>query len=168
MNKGKSNVSQYRSDNGKSQKSFKDKFKEQQADPPKPLKKPKKKKKGESEEEEYYDENSEESASLDTIEAEEEEYLDFLMEFGHIDFSLISFLPKIKSVDELIQLRRDEQLNSTKYIKVKALIDNNPDYGKGSPRRSTKGKTGYYESRKKKKNNLTLIQEQPSKEDSQV
>ena len=43
--------------------------------------------------EEYYDDNSEESASLNTMEAEEEEYLDFLEEFGAVDFHLLPFLP---------------------------------------------------------------------------
>ena len=93
------------------------------------------------------------------MEAEEEEYLDFLQEYGHIDFGLIGFLPKVKSVNELIELRKDEQLNSTKFIKLQAMIKSNPDYNhasSSSPRRSTKTKTGYYESRKKKKD-LTLI-----------
>jgi len=52
------------------------------------------------------------------MEAEEEEYLDFLMEYGHVDFTLINFLPEIKSVEKLIEIRRNEELNTTKHIKM--------------------------------------------------
>ena len=111
--------------------------------------------------EEYYDDNSEESASLNTMEAEEEEYLDFLEEFGAVDFHILPFLPQIKSVDELLEMRKDDQLNSTKYIKLNALMESNPNYQRQSPR-TKKAKKEQYEKRKLKRNGgkmneLTLI-----------
>lgn len=48
----------------------------------------------------------------------EQEYLEFLKAYGHIDFSLIDFLPEIKSIDELKQIRRQrakEQNSGRKY-----------------------------------------------------
>jgi len=44
--------------------------------------------------------------------------LEFLKAYGHIDFSLIDFLPEIKSIDELKQIRRQrakEQNSGRKY-----------------------------------------------------
>lgn len=42
---------------------------------------------------------------MNTIDQEEEEYMMFLEEFGHIDFSMLNFLPQIKSVEEFKELR---------------------------------------------------------------
>lgn len=53
------------------------------------------------EEEEYYDEE----ISINSAAREEEEYLDFLMEFGHIDFFLLNFLPCIRTVPEFKEFR---------------------------------------------------------------
>lgn len=44
--------------------------------------------------------------------------MEFLKAYGHIDFSLIDFLPEIKSIDELKQIRRQrarEQNSGRKY-----------------------------------------------------
>jgi len=58
-----------------------------------------KKKAKEIQAEEYYDSESLEDPSINnTFDREEEEYLMFLEEFGHIDFTNLNFLPKIKSV----------------------------------------------------------------------
>ena len=42
---------------------------------------------------------------------EEYEYYKFLKRFGHMDFSLLEFLPEIKTVDELRDMKklRDEE-----------------------------------------------------------
>lgn len=49
---------------------------------------------------EYYDTEFED-ASLGTASREEEEYLDFLETYGNVDFTLLNFLPNLKTVDEL-------------------------------------------------------------------
>jgi hypothetical protein len=46
---------------------------------------------------EYYSDEP----SMTTGTQQEEEYLDFLQEFGSVDFSHLLFLPKIRTVSEL-------------------------------------------------------------------
>ena len=57
----------------------------------------------------------------------EQEYLEFLKQYGHIDFSLIDFLPEIKSIDELKQIRRRKGLednSARKYHDLTKKSDN--------------------------------------------
>jgi len=75
--------------------------------------------------EEYYDEEEYEE-TLNTIEREEEDYVQFLEEFGHIDFSMLSFLPLLRTVDEFQEIRKNEALNNSTAIKIQTLIASNP------------------------------------------
>ena len=52
--------------------------------------------------EEYYDE---EGDSPNSIDKEEEEYLEFLEEWGHVDFTMLLLLPQIRTVEELQEIR---------------------------------------------------------------
>jgi phage-related tail protein len=52
--------------------------------------------------EEYYDEEGE---SANSIDKEEEQYLEFLEEWGHIDFTMLLLLPQIRTVEELQEIR---------------------------------------------------------------
>ena len=52
--------------------------------------------------EEYYDEEGE---SPNSIDKEEEEYLEFLEEWGHVDFTMLMLLPQIRTVEELQEIR---------------------------------------------------------------
>ena len=51
-------------------------------------------------EESYYDDEEEEPTLGDESRLEEE-YLDFLEQYGHVDFGTLEFLPNLRSVDEL-------------------------------------------------------------------
>ena len=76
----------------------------------------------ERDEQEYDDEYSWEDPSLNTFDREEEEYLLFLEEFGHIDFTLLTFSPMIQSVDDIKIKRNDDIMNTTRYVRTKELI----------------------------------------------
>lgn len=45
-------------------------------------------------------------SSMGTESKEEYEYYKFLKRFGHMDFTLLNFLPVIKTVDELREMKR--------------------------------------------------------------
>lgn len=53
---------------------------------------------------------------------EEEEYLDFLEQFGHINFTNLDFLPILRSVPELEDKRKLEYLSSPKMIRTNTLL----------------------------------------------
>ena len=57
---------------------------------------PDKKERVEIIEEEDYDD--EEEAAMTTFSRDEEEYLDFLEHFGHIDFTFIEFTPTVQTI----------------------------------------------------------------------
>ena len=95
---------------------------------------------------EYYEEGSEEEPTLNTIDREEEEYLCFLEEFGHIDFTLLTFLPTIHTVEEFQEIRQNDILNSTRFVKQSDLLANNPNMPRKtqSSRRDKKWSTAKY------------------------
>jgi len=47
----------------------------------------------------------------------EEEYILFLEEFGNIDFTLLNFMPKIRTVDEMKAIKKQEDLNSSRMMR---------------------------------------------------
>lgn len=59
---------------------------------------------------------------------EEEEYLDFLEQFGHINFTNLDFLPVLRSVPELEDKRKLEYLSSPKMIRTNTLLFSNDDF----------------------------------------
>ena len=77
-------------------------------------------------EESYYD-DEEEEPSLGDESRIEEEYLDFLEQYGHVDFSTLEFLPNLRSVDELQEIKRKKVLTSTKMVRTQALLNSNID-----------------------------------------
>jgi hypothetical protein len=79
--------------------------------------------KSESEYEEYYDEEGESNNSIDK---EEEEYLEFLEAWGHVDFTMLLLLPQIRTVEELQEIRDQNVMNTTRAIRTKVLIGSNP------------------------------------------
>jgi hypothetical protein len=78
------------------------------------------------EEEEYYDEEFEEP-TLGEESRLEEEYLDFLEQYGHVDFSCLEFLPNLRTVDELQEIKRKNILTSTKMVRTQTLLNSNID-----------------------------------------
>ena len=68
-----------------------------------------------SEYEEYYDEEEEAANSFDK---DEDDYLAFLEEWGHVDFAKLTFLPNIRTVEELYDIRNKEMLNTTRAIRT--------------------------------------------------
>jgi hypothetical protein len=77
-------------------------------------------------EESYYDDEVEEPTLGDESRIEEE-YLDFLEQYGHVDFSTLEFLPNLRSVDELQEIKRKKVLTSTKMVRTQALLNSNID-----------------------------------------
>ena len=53
-----------------------------------------------------------ETATEKSYSVAELEYIEFLREWGHIDFSLLNFLPQILTVEELHLLREERDLES--------------------------------------------------------
>lgn len=84
---------------------------------------------------------------MNTFDREEEEYLCFLEEFGHIDFTLLNFLPQIRTVEEFQEFRQKEILNSTRFVKQSDLLANNPNMPKKkeSSRRDKKWSQAKYD-----------------------
>lgn len=58
----------------------------------------------------------------------EEEYVLFLEEFGQIDFTNLDFLPKIRTVQELKEIKKEEILNTTRMIRQNILLAQAPGY----------------------------------------
>ena len=81
----------------------------------------------EEEEESYYDDEELEEPTLGEESRLEEEYLDFLEQYGHVDFSSLEFLPNLRSVDELQEIKRKKILTSTKMVRTQALLNSNID-----------------------------------------
>ena len=69
-----------------------------------------------------------EELSMCTASREEEEYLDFLEQFGHINFTNLDFLPVLRSVPELEDRRRMEYLSSPRMIRTNTLLFSNDDF----------------------------------------
>ena len=89
-----------------------------------------------SEYESYYEED--EGDSPNSFDQEEEDYLQFLEEWGHVDFTYLTFLPDIRTVDELIELRERDRLNTTTAIRTQTLIAQNPKRPQKRDRRQKK------------------------------
>ena len=91
-------------------------------------------------EEEYYDE---EEPSYTTLEKADDEYLDFLEEWGEVDFSLVAFLPTVRTVPEFKEFRKEEENRSTRMIRTYRLLESSgmiaPGSGPGGPRKGKKG-----------------------------
>ena len=92
------------------------------------------------EEEEYYDEQE---PSYNTDERADDEYLDFLEEWGEVDFSLLAFLPTVRTVPEFLEFRKEEENRSTRMIRTYRLLESSgmiaPGSGPGGPRKGKKG-----------------------------
>jgi len=69
-------------------------------------------------EEEYYEE-----VAMTEVSKCEEEYLDFLEQFGHIDFTHIEFLPILRTVKELKEIKNKNWVTSNQMIRTNALLD---------------------------------------------
>ena len=70
----------------------------------------------------YEEYDVETDPSMGTATLEEEEYLDFLEQYGHIDFTLLDFLPKLKSVNELQEEKKSKLLQSEMMIRTSNLL----------------------------------------------
>ena len=60
-------------------------------------------------------------SSMGTESREEYEYFKFLKRFGHMDFTLLDFLPEIKTVDEFREIKRLKEEEGK--INMKNLIN---------------------------------------------
>lgn len=69
-----------------------------------------------SEYESYYEDDDGDSPN--SFDKEEEDYLLFLEEWGHVDFAKLTYLPDIRTVEELYDLRNKEMLNTTRAIRT--------------------------------------------------
>ena len=89
----------------------------------------------------------------------EEDYLDFLEQFGHIDFFLLEFLPVIRTVPELKAAKQKSIMMSAKMIRTHALLDGSGQISirpsLGSMRKPTKAEVE--EKRRKTKRNKTEL-----------
>lgn len=72
---------------------------------------------------EYYE--YEEDPSKNSFDLAEEEYIQFLYEYGHQDFSLLSFLPDIYAVPELISKRENNFIKKNKVQRAETLLGGN-------------------------------------------
>ena len=72
---------------------------------------------------EYYE--YEEEPSKNSFDLAEEEYIKFLQEHGHQDFTLISFLPEVKTVDEFIDKRENNFIRTNRVQRADALLGGN-------------------------------------------
>ena len=81
------------------------------------------------EEEEYYDE---EEPSYNTDERADDEYLDFLEEWGHVDFSLVAFRPTLRTVPEFKEFRKEEEGRSARMIRTYQLLESSGMIAAGS------------------------------------
>ena len=53
----------------------------------------------------------------------EEEYLEFLEQFGHIDFTHVEFLPVLRTVRELKDIKQKKWMESNQMLRTNALLD---------------------------------------------
>ena len=94
------------------------------------------------EEEEYY----EEEPSYTTAERAEDEYLDFLEEWGHVDFSLVAFRPTLRTVPEFRDFRKEEEGRSSRMVRTYRLLESSgliaPGSGPGGLRKGKKKTAG--------------------------
>lgn len=81
----------------------------------------------ENKRQQYYDEE-ESYYSMNSEDRLEEEYVLFLDEFGQIDFTNLEFLPKIRTVVELKEIKKEEIMNTTRMIRQNILLAQAPGY----------------------------------------
>lgn len=89
-------------------------------------KKRKEAQKGSESEEEYEEYYDEEGETVNSFDKDEEDYLEFLEEWGHVDFALLTYLPHIRTVEELYDMRNKDMMNTTRVIRTQTLIASNP------------------------------------------
>jgi len=57
-------------------------------------------------------------------------YLEFLKQYGHWDFSLLGYLPKLQTIEEFEEMKKEKFLKCPKIMRTTSLIGNNFDIEK--------------------------------------
>ena len=82
----------------------------------------------EDQEYEYYE--YDEDPEKNSFDLAEEEYIRFLQEHGHQDFTLISFVPEVRTVDQFVDKRENNFAKTNRVQRADALLGGNFEINK--------------------------------------